>query len=96
VAFYPQGSFSKETDEENMAQQSSTSLEYSEFVIAKDENGVWRKCPYCGSKVWDGLHSSTAPGFTFHLSTKNLAHASNAEWKLRFEKDSWHLGTQKS
>jgi hypothetical protein len=75
---------------------SSSKLEFEEYIVERNEKGIWRKCPYCGSKVWDGPHSVTASGFNFHLNTKILAHNEKPEWKLKYGKDSWHLGTQKT
>jgi len=71
-------------------------LEYQEYVVQRDGSGVWRKCPYCSQRVWDGPNSQRAPGFAFHLSTKIGAHNDKPEWKARFGKDSWHLGTQET
>jgi hypothetical protein len=75
---------------------SPSKIEFEEYIVQRDEKGIWRKCPYCGAKVWDGPHSVTASGFDFHLNTKILAHNEKPEWKLKYGKNSWHLGTQKT
>jgi hypothetical protein len=75
-----------------MSSTSTDLLEYPEYIVQRNEDGVWRRCPFCGERVWDGPKSKRAPGFTFHLSIKNLVHSTNSEWKVKFEKDSWHLG----
>ncbi|MGI0080545.1 MAG: hypothetical protein ACRECH_13090 [Nitrososphaerales archaeon] len=68
-------------------------MEFEEFVVEKNDEGIWRKCPYCGAKVWDGPHSQGASGFIVHLTQKISGHAEKQEWKTRYEKDSWQLGT---
>ncbi len=68
-------------------------IEFEEYIVQRDDSGIWRKCPYCGTKVWDGPHSVTASGFAFHLNTKNLAHTEKPDWVQKYEKGSWHLGT---
>lgn len=72
---------------------SSTKLEFEEFIVQRDDSGIWRQCPYCGTKVWDGPHSVTASGFSFHLNTRILAHNDKPEWKQKYGRNSWHLGT---
>jgi hypothetical protein len=69
-------------------------LEFQEYVVQRDKEGTYRKCPYCGQKVWDGPNNTRAPGFRFHLGTKILAHSEKPEWVAKYGKDSWHLGTQ--
>jgi hypothetical protein len=71
-------------------------LEYTEFIVEKNENGIWRKCPYCGLKIWDGVHNATASGFSIHVSQKMPGHQEKADWKLKFGKDSWQYGTLKN
>jgi hypothetical protein len=74
-------------------QEPSTTVDFQEFVVQSDDSGVWRKCPYCGQKVWDGAHNKTASGFLFHLNNKTATHSENREWKEKYAKGSWHLGT---
>ena len=69
-------------------------LEYIDFIVEKNEKGVWRRCPYCGVKVWDGPHSKKAIGFSIHLSQIMPGHEDNKDWKLKFGKASWRYGTQ--
>lgn len=69
-------------------------MEFKEYIVESNEEGVWRKCPYCGAKVWDGPHGERAPGFIVHVTQKISGHAEKEEWKIKFEKESWKLGTQ--
>ncbi len=68
-------------------------MEFEEYIVESNEKGVWRKCPYCGAKIWDGPHSERASGFTVHVTQKISGHSEKEEWKIKFEKDSWKLGT---
>jgi hypothetical protein len=70
-------------------------LDFEMYIVQRDDSGVWRRCPYCGQKIWDGVHNKSASGFLFHLNTKVGAHTEKPEWKEKFAKGSWHLGTQK-
>ena len=70
-------------------------LEFMEFIVQKDSEGIWRRCPYCGTKVWDGPHTTRATGFSIHLSQKMPGHEENPSWKAKFGKGgSWMYGTQ--
>lgn len=68
-------------------------MEYEQYVVETTDKGVVRKCPYCGAKVWDGPHSDHAPGFTVHITQKISGHSEKQDWKLKFEKESWHYGS---
>ena len=70
-------------------------MEFQEFIVEKSDQGIWRKCPYCGQKIWDGPHSETATGFSIHISQKMLGHEDNPDWKIKFGKNAWQYGTQK-
>jgi hypothetical protein len=89
-------SSSTSTSQASEAAESSTSKpknEFDQYIVRRDDSGIYRKCPYCGKEVWDGPHSVTASGFAFHLSTKILAHSEKPEWKLKYGKDSWTLSS---
>jgi hypothetical protein len=73
-----------------------TKLEFSEFIVEKNEQGVWRKCPYCNQKIWDGPHSEKATGFSIHISQKMPGHGESADWKMKYGKGSWQFGTLKN
>jgi len=70
-------------------------MEFTEFIVEKNEKGIWRKCPYCGQKIWDGPHSETATGFSIHVSQKMPGHQESPDWKVKFGKGSWQFGTMK-
>ncbi len=72
---------------------STEKLEFEKYIVRRDDSGIWRKCPYCGKDVWDGPHSVTASGFSFHLNTKILAHSEKREWKEKHGKNSWTLSS---
>ncbi|HZW58297.1 MAG TPA: hypothetical protein VFF30_18555 [Nitrososphaerales archaeon] len=40
-------------------------LEFEEYIVKRDGSGIWRRCPYCGEKVLDGLAVLRPPGSTF-------------------------------
>jgi hypothetical protein len=84
---------SSSTSQSPEASASKEKLEFEKYIVRRDESGIWRKCPYCGKEVWDGPHSITASGFSFHLNTKILAHNEKPEWKQKYGKNSWHLGS---
>lgn len=60
----------------------------------KQRGGRLEKVPLLWAKVWDGPHGERAPGFIVHVTQKISGHAEKEEWKIKFEKDSWKLGTQ--
>ena len=70
-------------------------MEFTEYIVEKNEQGVWRKCPYCGQKIWDGPHNENATGFSIHISQKMPGHQSS-EWKTKYGKGSWQYGTLKN
>jgi hypothetical protein len=71
-------------------------MEFSEFIVEKNDQGVWRRCPYCSQKIWDGPHSERATGFSIHLSQKMPGHQENPDWKIKYAKNSWQFGTLKN
>ena len=73
----------------------ASKMEFTEFIVEKNEKGIWRKCPYCGQKIWDGPHSETATGFSIHVSQKMPGHQESPDWKVKFGKGSWQFGTMK-
>jgi hypothetical protein len=70
-------------------------MEFEEFIVERNEQDVWRKCPYCNQKIWDGSHNKTATGFKIHISQKMPGHQQNPDWQNKFEKNSWQFGTVK-
>jgi hypothetical protein len=68
-------------------------MDYEQYIVERDDNGIYRKCPFCGAKIWDGPHSEHASGFVVHITQKISGHSEKADWKLKFEKESWSLGT---
>jgi hypothetical protein len=73
--------------------ESNSKSEFDQYIIRRDDSGIYRRCPYCGKEVWDGPHSVSASGFAFHLNTKILAHSEKPEWKLKYGKNSWTLSS---
>lgn len=71
-------------------------MQFIEYIVEKNDSGIWRRCPYCGQRIWDGLHNENATGFSIHLSQKMPGHAQSAEWKAKYGKGSWQFGTLKS
>ena len=71
-------------------------MEFAEYIVEKNDQGVWRKCPYCNQKIWDGPHSERATGFSIHISQKMPGHGESADWKNKYGKGSWQFGTLKN
>lgn len=71
-------------------------MQFNEFIVEKNETGILRRCPYCGQKIWDGLHNENATGFSIHISQKMPGHGDNPDWKLKYGKSSWQFGTLKN
>jgi hypothetical protein len=74
----------------------NTLQQFEEFIVEKSDQGIWRKCPYCGEKIWDGIHNENATGFSIHVSQKMPGHTDKSDWKSKFGKGSWQFGTLKN